>query len=166
MILACALTCLHITSCVTSKSQSIRLNCTIGIFSGLMPRCMFIVSMSDRYEQRTYLEIKAILVSMYRVLGCCYSNRVPFQCLSNYRELSLRRLSSSVNLMSHNRKRMMPQQHLNLERHFHSIYWRWYSMSQKSSNSVTFPATSLHSIVLQKSLKCAQSSAQTKPTVS
>ena len=66
---------------------------TIGLFSGLMPRCMFIVSMSDRYEQRTYLEIKAILVGMYQVLGCCYSNRVPFQCLSNYRELSLQRLS-------------------------------------------------------------------------
>ena len=62
---------------------SIRLNDTIGLFSGLMPRCMFIVSMSDRYEQRTYLEIKAILVSMYRVWDTVIQTECPFNALSN-----------------------------------------------------------------------------------
>ena len=38
--------------------------------------------MSDRYEQRTYLEIKAILVSMYRVLDVAIQTGCPFtQCL-------------------------------------------------------------------------------------
>ena len=56
--------------------------------------------MSDRYEQRTYLEIKAILVSMYRVLGYCYSNRVPFQSVPYLISRTKSPKTVSVNLMN------------------------------------------------------------------
>ena len=59
---------------------------------------MFIVSMIDRYEQRTYLEIKAILVSMYRVWDTAIRTECPFSAYLTSRTKSPKTVS--VNLMS------------------------------------------------------------------